>query len=364
MTTLKPSQSRPMGGAPAHRSLRWARENLFSSPTNTIFTLIFGYILWEVISGIVSWGLINASFLPGKEACQQLAGACWGYVHANYRFVLLGTYPPDEQWRSVLAIVMILGGILITMNRRLWSPWLVVAWLVGLVVLYFILAGGILGLERVDTAHWGGLTLTLLLATVGIGFAGPLALLLALGRRSEMPFIKVICVVFIEIFRGVPLISVLIMAAVMFPLFLPEGVTINKLLRAQVGIIFFQAAYLAEVFRGGMQAIPSGQYEAADSLGLSYWQKTGKIILPQALRLVIPPTMSTFISLTKDTSLVVIIGLFDLLATTKSAINEPEWRQQFIEGYVFIAVIFFCFCFFLSRYSLRLDRDLKRGMYH
>lgn len=364
MSTLIPSQSRPLLGSTRKRSFQWARENLFSSPLNTVVTLIFAYLIWQVLSAIVSWAIINASFVPGQEACEQISGACWAYVHANYRFILLGTYPPDEQWRSILAIFMMLGGIATCMNRRFWSPWLAVGLLVGLVVVYFVLAGGILGLTRVDTAHWGGLTLTLLLATVGIGFAGPLALLLALGRRSEMPFIKVICVVFIEIFRGVPLISVLIMASVMFPLFLPEGVSVNKLLRAQVGIIFFQAAYLAEVFRGGMQAIPSGQYEAADSLGLSYWQKMGKIILPQALRLVIPPTMSTFISLTKDTSLVVIIGLFDLLATTKSAINEPAWRQQFIEGYVFIAVIFFCFCFFLSRYSLRLDRDMKRGMHH
>ena len=364
MTTLIESQARPTGGTASNRSLRWMRDNLFSSPVNTAITLVCGYLIWQAVSGILSWTVFNASFAATKDACENVTGACWAYVHQNARFILFGTFPEAEQWRSVLAIAMLISGVLISTNRRFWSVGLLVGWLVGLVVLYFVLAGGVLGLERVDTAHWGGLTLTLLLAVVGIGFAAPLALMLALGRRSEMPFVKVICVVVIEVFRGVPLISVLIMASVMFPLFLPEGVTVNKLLRAQVGIIFFQAAYLAEVFRGGMQAIPSGQYEAADSLGLSYWQKMGKIILPQALRLVIPPTMSTFISLLKDTSLVVIIGLFDLLATTKSAINDPAWRQQFLEGYVFIALIFFIMCFFLSRYSLKLDRDLKQGMSH
>ncbi len=364
MTTLIQSQARPTGGSTSHRSVRWMKDNLFSTPLNTVITLVCGYLIWQVVGGLISWLLINASFSPAKEACENVTGACWAYVHANYRFILFGTYPAEEQWRSILACIMLIGGVLISMDRRFWHAGLVIGWLVGLLAVLVILGGGVLGLTRVDTAHWGGLTLTLLLAVVGIGFAAPLALMLALGRRSEMPFVKVICVVFIEVFRGVPLISVLIMASVMFPLFLPEGVTINKLLRAQVGIIFFQAAYLAEVFRGGMQAIPKGQYEAADSLGLTYWQKMGKIILPQALRLVIPPTMSTFISLLKDTSLVVIIGLFDLLATTKSAINDPAWRQQYLEGYAFIAIIFFCMCFFLSRYSLKLDRDLKQGMSH
>ncbi len=362
MTQLIPNQNRPSSGSTLHHSMTWMRANLFSSPVNTIITLVCIYIIWEVAGTVLGWAIFNASFAPTKEACQEVSGACWAYVHQNYRFVLFGTYPEDEQWRSMLGSMMLIVGMLVSMNRRFWSPWLALAWLVWLGLLYIILAGDVFGLTRVDTAHWGGLTLTLLLAVVGIGFAAPLALLLALGRRSDMPFVKVVCVVFIEVFRGVPLISVLIMASVMFPLFLPEGVSINKLLRAQVGIIFFQAAYLAEVFRGGMQAIPKGQYEAADSLGLTYWQKMGKIILPQALRLVIPPTMSTFISLLKDTSLVVIIGLFDLLGATKSAINDPAWRQQYIEGYVFIALIFFCFCFFMSRYSLYLDRELKKGM--
>lgn len=364
MTTMIPSQSRPTGGTTLNRSLRWLKNNLFSTPLNTVISLVCIYILWQILSAVVGWAVVNASFGASKDFCGEVSGACWAFVHDNYRFLLFGTYPAGEQWRPLIAIFMLVGGILVSMNRRFWSPWLAVAWVVGFFVMYIILGGGVLGLERVSSNNWGGLTLTLILAVVGIAFAAPLALIMALGRRSEMPFVRVICVVFIEVFRGVPLISVLFMASLMFPLFLPDGVSIDKLLRAQVGIIFFQAAYLAEVFRGGMQAIPSGQYEAADALGLTYWQKMRKIILPQALRLVIPPTMSTFISLFKDTSLVTIIGLFDLLAATKAAINDPTWRQQYIEGYVFIALIYFCFCFFMSRYALYLDREMHKGMSH
>lgn len=363
MTTIS-ERLMPVQSSVTKRSWRWMRENLFSTPLNTLISLVCIYVIWSLVSTLVSWAIINASFLPGKEACADITGACWGYVHANWRFLMFGSFPPAEYWRPFVAIMMLTGGMLLTMNRTFWTKWLPVAWIVGFIAVYYILAGGVFGLTPVRTGLWGGLTLTLVLAVVGIAFAAPLALILALGRRSEMPLVKVICVVFIEVFRGVPLISVLFMASVMFPLFLPTGVSVDVLLRAQVGIIVFQAAYLAEVFRGGMQAIPSGQYEAADSLGLSYWQKMGKIILPQALRLVIPPTMSTFISLFKDTSLVVIIGLFDLLAATRAAINNPEWRPHYIEGFVFIALIYFCFCFFMSRYSLYLDRDLKKATSH
>ncbi|MHA7878572.1 MAG: amino acid ABC transporter permease [Saccharospirillum sp.] len=363
MTTIS-EKALPVQSSAATRSWRWMRENLFSTPTNTLISLVCIYVIWQLLSALVSWTIVNASFLPGKEACEDIAGACWGYVHENWRFLMFGSFPSDEYWRPFLAMILLTGGMLLTMNRTFWTKWLPLAWIIGFVVVYFVLAGGVLGLTPVRTGLWGGLTLTLVLAVVGIAFAAPLALILALGRRSEMPLVKVICVVFIEIFRGVPLISVLFMASVMFPLFLPDGVSIDVLLRAQIGIIVFQAAYLAEVFRGGMQAIPKGQYEAADSLGLTYWQKMGKIILPQALRLVIPPTMSTFISLFKDTSLVVIIGLFDLLAATRAAINEPDWRPHYIEGFVFIALIYFCFCFFMSRYSLYLDRDLKKSTSH
>ncbi len=210
-------------------------------------------------------------------------------------------------------------------------------WLGGVAAMGVLMWGGILGLPFVDTEKWGGLPLTLILSVNGIVFSFPLAILLALGRRSHLPVIRAICVAFIELMRGVPLITVLFMASLMIPLFLPEGFDINKLLRAQIGIILFGAAYLAEVIRGGLQALPKGQGEAADSLGLGYWQATRLIILPQALRLVIPPMVNSFIAGFKDTSLVIIIGLFDLLGTARQAINDPTWRPFYVEALIFIA---------------------------
>jgi len=216
----------------------------------------------------------------------------------------------------------------------------------------------------VENSLWGGVPLTLILSVYGVLFAFPLGVLLALGRMSNLPAIKSVCVIFIEIIRGVPLITVLFMSSFLLPLFLPEGLTIDKLLRAQVGIILFTAAYLAEVFRGGLQAIPKGQFEAADSLGLTYWQSMRMIILPQALRLVIPPTVNSFISMFKDTSLVTIIGLMDLLGTVKGAIKDPEWQPFYAEGFIFAASLFFLFCYSMARYSAYLEVELRKGEGH
>ncbi|MEQ9814273.1 MAG: amino acid ABC transporter permease [Azospirillaceae bacterium] len=245
-----------------------------------------------------------------------------------------------------------------------WTVWLALAALfvaVDLLAPAVTGAGFDTGLRYVPNTQWGGLPLTLGLSLIGCGVAFPLGILLALGRRSNMPAIRVICVVYIEFIRGVPLITILFMASVLFPLFLPEGVTIDKLLRAQVGLILFAAAYLAEVVRGGLQAIPKGQYEAADSLGLTYWQKTRLIILPQALRISIPPLVNTFIGFFKDTSLVIIIGLFDLLNGGRIALTEPIWRGFYPESYTFVALIYFAFCFSLSKYSQWLEGQMNTG---
>jgi general L-amino acid transport system permease protein len=224
-----------------------------------------------------------------------------------------------------------------------------------------LLKGGLFGLSSVDSTKWSGLPLTLLLSVFGLTAAYPLGIALALGRQSRMPAIKSLCVVYIETIRGVPLISLLFMSSVMFPLFLPEGITINNILRAQVAIILFTAAYIAEVVRGGLQAIGRGQYEAAESMGLNYYQKMRLIILPQALKIVIPPTVGILISAFKDTSLVVIIGLYDLLKTTQSTLSDPRWMGFSIEAYIFIALIYFAGCFSMSSYSRRLERELYRG---
>ena len=247
--------------------------------------------------------------------------------------------------------------------RRFWRKELAYIWVLTLIVIGILMWGGILGLPFVPQDTWGGLPMTLILATFGLALAFPLAVLVALGRRATtMPAVRWLCIVYVELIRGVPLISVLFMASVMFPLFMPVGLNPDKLLRAQLGIILFGAAYLAEVIRGGLQALPKGQYEAADALGLTYWQKTGQIILPQALRLVIPPMVNTFIGSFKDTSLVLIIGIFDLMTTGKVALSEPIWQGYSTEVYIILALIYFVFCYSMSRYSRGLEVEFSRSV--
>ncbi|WP_207478611.1 amino acid ABC transporter permease [Arenibaculum pallidiluteum] len=342
--------------------LGWLRTNLFSSWGNTLLTLLILWGLWRVVPPLFDW-LVTSSLVnvASSQECRGAGGACWAFVAEKWRFIIFGTYPADEQWRPSLAVALIIGMMLFSTWRGAWRPWLGLVWLGGTAVVLALLWGGFLGMTYVSNELWGGLPLTLLLTVIGLGAAFPLAVLLALGRRSDLPAVKAICVGFIELVRGVPLISILFMASVMFPLFMPAGVTVDKLLRAQIGLILFAAAYQAEVVRGGLQAIPKGQYEAADSLGLSYWQKMRKIILPQALALVIPPMVNTFISFLKDTSLVIIIGLFDLLSAAKAALTDPAWRGFYKEAYLFAGLIYFFFCFFMSRYSQRLEVELNRS---
>jgi general L-amino acid transport system permease protein len=311
-------------------------------------------LLWDMVASIER----NAA----PEACEDTAlGACWAVIGDKYRFILFGRYPFDEQWRPLIATIIFLGLIAFSCLKLAWKPWLGLVWAVGLVLCGGLMYGGFLGMRLINTDLWGGLPLTLILSVVSCVLAFPLAIGLALGRRSEMPIIKAICVGFIELVRGVPLITVLFMASVMLPLFLPSGVTIDKVLRALVGITLFASAYLAEVVRGGLQAMPRGQFEAADALGLSYPQKMVTVILPQALRSVIPPLVNTFIGTFKDTSLVVIISLTDLLLAAKVSTADALWRPYFVEVYVFVAMVYFVFCFSMSKYSQWLERDLARG---
>jgi general L-amino acid transport system permease protein len=342
-------------------AIGWLRANLFSSISNSILTVLAIAFLAVTIPPVVRWGVVNAVWsAPNSRACQG-AGACWAFMHEKIRFILFGTYPYEEQWRPFCAVLIFLALILASCDRRLWGRRLILIWLGGLAGVGILMWGGILGLSYVGNELWSGLPLTLIFAVVGIAFAFPLAILLALGRRSRLPAVRTICVAYIELIRGVPLITVLFMASVMLPLFLPSGVTIDKLLRAQVALILFAAAYLAEVVRGGLQAIPKGQIEAADALGLGYWQRTRLIVLPQALALVIPPLVNTFIGTFKDTTLVIIIGLFDLLGTINASLNDANWRGTSVEAYVFAAAFYFCFCFFMSRYSQMLEREFNKG---
>jgi general L-amino acid transport system permease protein len=346
-------------------AVRWARANLFNTWYNTAVTLVVAYLILRFGYAILSWAVFNAVWeVPGNntKACRDIkgVGACWALINEKLRFIMFGTYPYAEHWRPALVIIIFLALYGVSAMRRFWNRNLIWIWVGGLTVIGILMWGGVFGLRYVEQERWGGLPITLILSTFGIALAFPLAILLALGRRSDMPAIKVICVTYIELIRGVPLISLLFMASVMFPLFLPEGISIDKLLRAQVAIILFAGAYLAEVVRGGLQAIPKGQYEAADSLGLPYWHKVGFIILPQALRLVIPPLVNTFIGLFKDTSLVLIIGIFDLLNAAKTSVNEPAWQGFGVEAYVFVSIIYFLFCFAMSKYSQDLEAELSR----
>ncbi len=340
----------------------WMRASLFSSPLNTLLTVLVAWLLLMAIPALVEWLFIRANFdATNAQECRASGGACWAFIAEKHRLILFGVYPYDEQWRPLLATIILIAVIVCSCIRWFWKPFLGLIWIVALVSVAVLMWGGVLGLTHVENDRWGGLPLTLILATFGIAFAFPFGLLLALGRRSHMPAVKALCVVYIELIRGVPLISLLFMSSVMLPLFLPEGFSIDKLLRAQIAIILFAAAYIAETVRGGLQAIPKGQYEGADSIGLSYWQQMRKIILPQALKVVIPPLVGIFIALFKDTSLVVIIGIFDLTQAAKTAVADAAWRGFSTEAYLFIAFIYFIFCFSISRYSQSLERHLRTG---
>jgi general L-amino acid transport system permease protein len=305
---------------------------------------------------------LTAYWLPDAQACHPVeVGACWGVVAEKYRLIIFGRYPFDEQWRPLVATVLMMSLLVVSCVRWFWRPWLAGIWALGLGLFFWLMLGG-MGLSRVETDRWGGLPLTLLLATLSIALAFPLALLVALGRRSELPAIRTLCTLYVELIRGVPLISVLFMASFMFPLFMPQGTKIDVLIRVLAGITLFAAAYMAEVIRGGLQAIPKGQVEAAASLGLSYWQTQRKIVLPQALAMVVPGIMNNFIAIFKDTSLVTIVSLYELTGALGLALNsDADWRPYKIEGYVFIALIYFVFCFAMSRYSLWVEREVNKG---
>ena len=338
----------------------WVRTNLFNGVLNSIFTIVIVFFLWQAVPPLFRWAFIDSAWHTTGQACKQAAGACWSVISMNYRFILFGFYPYEQQWRPFLAMMILFGLLFYSRDRTHWKKSLAYAWIIGLFTMGLLMKGGIFGLSSVESTQWGGLPLTLLLAVFGLTAAYPLGVILALGRRSKMPGVKVLCILYIELIRGVPLISLLFMSSIILPLFLPEGITINKILRAQVAIILFTSAYIAEVVRGGLQGMSRGQYEAAESIGLNYYLTMRLVILPQALKIVIPPTVSQLISAFKDTSLVVIIALFDLLKTTQSVLSNPEWMGFSREAYVFVAILYFLGCFSMSNYSRKLERELSR----
>src|SRR5258708_9647104 len=355
------SRSRRVGSGGA---IGWLRANLFSSIRSTIISLLLIFLLAKACASLVQWGYWNAIWtVPGNQtsACRAIRGlgACWAVIPEKFRFLLFGTYPFDQQWRPALAILAFIALFFVSSRRSWWRKELLLVWVVALVVIGLLMWGGIFGLPYVSQDRWGGLPVTLILATFGLAFGFPLGIVVALGRRSKLPAILSLSVLYVELVRGVPLVSLLFMSSGMFPLFLPDPVNIDKLLRAQVAFVLYAGAYLAEVIRGGLQAVPRGQYEAADALGLSYWRKHRLVILPQAIRHVIPPLVNTFLAFFKDTSLVLIIGIFDLLTTAKTAIVDPAWQSFSVEVYLFVALIYFVFSFAMSRYSRRIETEAE-----
>lgn len=362
----------------------WMRENLFSTLSNSVMTIAALAFLFWAIPPIYGFLVGNAVF-PGEgvtgENCRvENTGACWAFIWDRMDFFIYGFFPQDAYWAeqdgfvaSVLAYWRI--NLVFAMGLALIVPLMwpdlphkttnaVLFFVVYPILVYILLNGGLFGLEAVPTEKWGGLTITLIIGLVGIVVSLPLGIVLALGRQSSLPVIKSLCIMFIELWRAVPLITVLFMASVMLPLFAPPDVSVDKLLRALVGVSLFSAAYMAEVVRGGLQALPRGQGEAAASLGLNYWKSMIFIILPQALKHVIPGIVNSFIALFKDTSLVFIVGIFDLLKTVQSAAgSDQNWISPNLSttGYIFAAAVFWIFCFSMSRYSIFMEHRLDTG---
>lgn len=353
----RPAPARPTG------AWVWLRTRLFCDWGTTLTSLLIGALLLYWLPQLLDWALLRARWRPNAEAClADGAGACWGVIAEKYRIILMGRYPFEEQWRPLLATGLMMALLVVSCIRLFWQRWLVLLWLAVLTTFFLLMHGKALGLSPVDTDQWGGLPLTLLLSTLSIALAFPLALLVALGRRSELPAMRAVCTVYVELVRGVPLISVLFMASFLFPLFMPQGLSIDVLLRVLAGITLFAAAYMAEVIRGGLQAIPRGQIEAAAALGLSWWQTQRQVVLPQALAAVLPGLMNNFIAIFKDTSLVTIVSLYELTGALSLALNsDADWRPFKLEGYLFVALIYFLFCFAMSRYSRWVEQQLNRG---
>ncbi len=358
-------QSLPSRPAPVNTEglIPWVKGNLFANWQSSVVTILVGALLLYYVPQFINWAVFTATTVTNADACRAPGvGACWGVIHEKYRLIIFGRYPFDEQWRPLVATLLMVGLLVMSCTRMFWKPWLVGAWIVVLAAFFALMYGGVGGLSVVQTDRWGGLPLTIMLATLSIVLCFPIAICVALGRRSNLPAIKTFCTIYVELIRGVPLISVLFMASFMFPLFMPQGVSIDVLIRVLVGVTLFAAAYMAEVIRGGLQAMPKGQAEAAASLGLSYWQTQFKIILPQALAMVVPGIMNNFIGLFKDTSLVYIVSLYELTGALGLALNsDADWRPFKLEGYLFIVAIYFTFCFAMSRYSLWIEKQLNKS---
>ncbi len=346
----------------------------FGTPGNAAITIACILAILWIVPPFISWAFLNATWTGNANACREAGGACWSFIREKFWFSVFGLYPFELRWRPGTVLVIFAAMVAVSTQRRFWGGRLIGAWVGALFAMWTLMGGSVPVLSSlplvgglfewltpVPTRLWGGWLVTIFLAVFGLAIAYPIGIMLALGRRSERPIVKFVCVCWIEFIRGVPLISLLFIATFIVPLFMPTGVELDRLIRAQIAFIMFAAAYLAEVFRGGLQAIPKGQYEGADSLGLTYPQKMRLIVLPQALKITIPAQVNTFIGLFKDTTLVLIIGIFDFFTTLRSALGDANWLGFATEAYLYAATIYFVACYAMSKYSQRLEVVLNEG---
>ena len=334
--------------------IHWVKEKLFSSFPNAILTLLGFYLVYVTIPPLLDWMIFDATWSGTKDEITK-DGARWIFIIEKFDQFMYGFYPESEHWRPNSVIFLTIAAVVL-FKLNISTQMRMIILVVYPIICFILISGGIFGLVLVETHQWGGLMLTILVAAVGIIASFPIGILLALGRQSNMPLIRTLCIGFIEFIRGVPLITLLFMASVVLPMFFHEGLDFDKLLRALIGITLFQSAYIAEVIRGGLQAIPRGQYEAANALGLTYWQAMFLVILPQALKISIPNIVGSFIALFKDTTLILIIGLFDILAMVTLTNSDTEWLGFEVEGYVFVTIIYWMICFSMSQYSKSIER--------
>ena len=337
----------------------WVRTNLLSSWVNVGLTLLGFYLIWLVVPPLLMWAFIDATYIgTDRFACAGASGACWVFLDQRIGQFLYGFYPSDQTWRVNIALFLLIPALAPLLFDSLpfakYGRWFSLAYPF---IATFLLIGGF-GLEEIPTNKFGGFMLNITVGLSGIFLSLPVGILLALGRRSQLPFVRIFCIGFIEVFRGVPLITMMFTAAMLLPLFLPPQFSMDLVVRVIIVVTAFASAYMAEVIRGGLAGIDRGQYEAAQALGLSYWKSMGLIILPQALKYSIPGIVNTFIALFKDTTLVIVIGLFDILNIGRSMVANPDWLGLGIETYAIIALAFFTVCFSISRYSLGLERRL------
>lgn len=346
----------------------WVRENLLSSTTNIVITVLTIYLLYIIIPPSFAWLFLNAVFEgASRDECRAIMkeagerGACWAFIGHRFELFVYGFYPEAERWRVNLAFILMLAALYpILYDTAPFRKQGLYFSLLAPFIIGWLLIGG-LGLEPVPTVKFGGFMLTLVIGVTGIVCSLPLGIALALGRQSHLPALRIVSAAFIEFIRGVPLITLLFVASTMLNYFLPPGTTFDLLLRVLIMVTLFSAAYIAEVVRGGLQAIPKGQTEAADAMGLKYWQSMRLIVLPQALKISIPGIVNTFIGLYKDTTLVIIIGLLDPLGIGRASLADPKWQGLSTEVYVFVAIFFFISCIAMARYSLYLERKLHTG---